>query len=339
MSTITVEPRWVVVSVEIPPEPPPVSAQCADGIDNDGDAKIDFPADPGCTSASDNDEFNAPPPPPAQCADGVDNDGDSLVDLADPGCSSATDNDETNAAPPPTNTANVWVDANGGTCVRQITATNYSDAQACGSFAAAYTAAATGDTVGVTGNLGIQKFAGGYQSTQGPGTKTLTFRGTFTNAGPAKSQVYTNSVRQIHFGSPNLTFDGINATAAGGTTVSAVFENGGEPFVFRNGAIGDVVDEKGALVTGAGIVFDNAYLHDVQIVTDGVHLECIWAGVPEGMIIRNSRFERCDVMDLFFVYPDYWSPLPAPYGNVTLDGNYFGSPPFGYSVYIGKNGF
>jgi hypothetical protein len=31
-------------------------AQCADGIDNDGDTKIDYPADPGCTSASDNDE-------------------------------------------------------------------------------------------------------------------------------------------------------------------------------------------------------------------------------------------------------------------------------------------
>ena len=37
-------------------------------------------------------------PPPAQCADGLDNDGDGLVDLSDPGCSSSTDNDETNAA-------------------------------------------------------------------------------------------------------------------------------------------------------------------------------------------------------------------------------------------------
>jgi PKD repeat protein len=37
-------------------------------------------------------EFGAPP----QCADGLDNDGDDLIDLADPGCSSAEDNDERN---------------------------------------------------------------------------------------------------------------------------------------------------------------------------------------------------------------------------------------------------
>ena len=33
-----------------------IPSQCSDGIDNDGDGKIDFPADPGCTDASDNDE-------------------------------------------------------------------------------------------------------------------------------------------------------------------------------------------------------------------------------------------------------------------------------------------
>ena len=34
---------------------------CSDGIDNDADSKIDFPADPGCTSSSDSDETNPPP--------------------------------------------------------------------------------------------------------------------------------------------------------------------------------------------------------------------------------------------------------------------------------------
>jgi hypothetical protein len=86
-----------------PVEPPPPAAQCADGIDNDGDGLIDFLADPGCADANDNDEFNAPPPPPvAQCADGIDNDGDGLIDFpADPGCANADDNDELNAPPPP----------------------------------------------------------------------------------------------------------------------------------------------------------------------------------------------------------------------------------------------
>jgi hypothetical protein len=37
---------------------------CSDKIDNDGDGKIDSPADPGCTSATDTDETDPPPPPP-----------------------------------------------------------------------------------------------------------------------------------------------------------------------------------------------------------------------------------------------------------------------------------
>lgn len=47
-----------------PPPPPPEPALCEDTLDNDGDGLIDFPADPGCEAAADEDEFNAPPPPP-----------------------------------------------------------------------------------------------------------------------------------------------------------------------------------------------------------------------------------------------------------------------------------
>ena len=46
-----------------------------------------------------------PPPLPAQCADGIDNDGDGLIDMADPGCTSPSDNDETDPAPPGTEPA------------------------------------------------------------------------------------------------------------------------------------------------------------------------------------------------------------------------------------------
>ena len=61
------------------------SPQCSDGRDNDGDGSVDYPADPGCTSGSDDTEA----PNPTQCDDGVDNDGDGSVDYpADPGCTS-----------------------------------------------------------------------------------------------------------------------------------------------------------------------------------------------------------------------------------------------------------
>src|SRR5262249_35655504 len=42
--------------------PPP--AACANGRDDDGDGKIDFPDDPGCESANDTDETDDAPPTP-----------------------------------------------------------------------------------------------------------------------------------------------------------------------------------------------------------------------------------------------------------------------------------
>jgi hypothetical protein len=46
-----------------PPQPPPPPRQCADGLDNDGDGRIDM-ADPGCANPEDDNEANDPPPPP-----------------------------------------------------------------------------------------------------------------------------------------------------------------------------------------------------------------------------------------------------------------------------------
>src|SRR5215216_1808582 len=80
------------------------SAVCADGLDNDGDGRIDFGAngDPGCTSATDDSESPDPStPPPTQCSDGLDNDNDGRIDFGangDPGCTSTTDDDETDPA-------------------------------------------------------------------------------------------------------------------------------------------------------------------------------------------------------------------------------------------------
>ena len=50
------------------------TAECSDGVDNDGDGLIDFPADPGCKSAESGNERR-------QCQDGLDNDGDGNFDF------------------------------------------------------------------------------------------------------------------------------------------------------------------------------------------------------------------------------------------------------------------
>ncbi|MCQ4165827.1 Ig domain-containing protein [Tahibacter harae] len=62
---------------------PPLSfPACSDGVDNDGDGLIDFPADPGCYAANGPGTTENP-----QCNDGADNDGDGLIDFPnDPQC-------------------------------------------------------------------------------------------------------------------------------------------------------------------------------------------------------------------------------------------------------------
>ena len=65
---------------------------CNDGVDNDGDQKIDYPNEPGCASADDDDETDSCPGAGCpECADGIDNDGDLAADYPnDPTCIAAS---------------------------------------------------------------------------------------------------------------------------------------------------------------------------------------------------------------------------------------------------------
>jgi DNA-binding beta-propeller fold protein YncE len=62
------------------PDDPSERPDCRNGIDDDGDGLIDWPSDPQCTGASDPSEL-------VDCMNGIDDDGDGLVDADDPGCS------------------------------------------------------------------------------------------------------------------------------------------------------------------------------------------------------------------------------------------------------------
>ncbi|MEO8702025.1 MAG: hypothetical protein ABI867_18410 [Kofleriaceae bacterium] len=66
-------------------------AACADGVDNNGDGKIDFPFDPGCSSPTDDTEDTVCPGASCPvCSNAMDDDADTLTDFpADFGCASA----------------------------------------------------------------------------------------------------------------------------------------------------------------------------------------------------------------------------------------------------------
>ncbi len=184
--------------------------------------------------------------------------------------------------------------------------------------------------------------AGVYPSqTVSSGTKTVTFLGE-----PGVN------VRQMINDASNVTYDGINVDANGQTTAGAAFELGGSNTTVKNSRVGNVVDEKAMLATGANLTVDNVTFHDAVMSAGGesrdVHMECVYAiGVP-GFTIRNSTFRDCSVMDLFFTYGSWWTPRPPAYGNVTIENNVFGHSErasnsgwhyFGlYIAWIGPNG-
>lgn len=91
----------IVLNQQFETSPDPAPAACADGIDNDGDTTIDYPADSGCTSADDSDEAEQTSEPAPACFDNIDNDGDGLIDYpTDQGCDSAYDDDESGPSTP-----------------------------------------------------------------------------------------------------------------------------------------------------------------------------------------------------------------------------------------------
>lgn len=121
MSASSSERRWLALALaasfaacgvfELGPGSPDgsVARACENGVDDDGDGRVDFPDDPGCESADDPGELD--PATARACSDGVDNDGDGRVDYDvrgdgvvgpedDPGCASAADDDEINVTAP-----------------------------------------------------------------------------------------------------------------------------------------------------------------------------------------------------------------------------------------------
>ena len=122
----------------------------------------------------------------------------------------------------------------------------------CASLRYAYGVAAAGDVVTIApGSYGDQEVPSG--------NKPVTFQG-----------LPGNKIRQIVNDADNVTFDGLDLDAGGTKTTLAVFETGGASGItFKNGRIGNVVDQKGAMIGGQSspaplnVVFDNVDFHDV----------------------------------------------------------------------------
>jgi len=198
-------------------------------------------------------------------------------------------------------------------------------ARPCHSMAYAYNQAASGDTIAVAaGRYGEQRIPGGSKHVRFQGNGAV--------------------LHGLDNEADNVTFAGLRVDM--GYDKAPGFHNGNASNVtFRDGTIGRVTDEKGALITGRNFTFDNVIFHDVLVTADEVHNECVYALDVTGMTVRNSHFYNCATMDLFFTYGTWWNPLPPPYTDVTIENNVFAHPErennsgwHYYSLYVADTG-
>lgn len=72
----------------------------------------------------------------------------------------------------------------------------------------------------------------------------------------------------------------------------------------------------------ANVVIDGARFHDTRCADDepNCHIECLIVGAVDGLVVRDSEFVRCPIMDVFF------EPFNGPIRGVTLERNRFARP-------------
>jgi hypothetical protein len=229
--------------------------------------------------------------------------------------------------------ANLWLDPNGGSCSRRGSLSRYADDQACGSLAAAYAAARSGDLIVVTaGKYGRQVLPGG--------TKALTIRnaprsrpvfGT-TKVDASNIKLVGVTIRRdddpganaatLDANGANNTFDRVHVNSRFMSARQGISASG-DRNVFKNGSTFNVVDEKGVLVGGSSVTFINFKFHDVRVTGSEVHNECVYS-TAGNLTVKRSHFWNCPTMDLFITRGNWWNQ-PA-YGGITIENNVFEHP-------------
>jgi hypothetical protein len=91
------------------------------------------------------------------------------------------------------------------------------------------------------------------------------------------------------------------------------------------GSYGPSVDDKPQVaawpddVEPRDILIDGVSFHDMTRSDGAVHTECLQFGAGNGLVVRNSRFRHCDIMNVHF---GHWGATPDP-RNIVVENNFF----------------
>jgi chitodextrinase len=212
-------------------------------------------------------------------------------------------------------TANLWIDANGGSCRRSQAGRSYRDAESCRDLQAAYHAARSGDTVGIrTATYPGQTLSAGTKAVTfraaGPGRPSfghfvsaaanITVRGILIQDRSERTGACSNAPYGVltvcgqHQTYDNVIVDGLNTGDRHG------IESPGRGFTLKNSEIRNIRDQKGFEGGADDMLIENNYWHDITIRTDGVHNECMFINGGSRSIYRGNLFIGCPVMAMFF---------------------------------------
>jgi chitodextrinase len=253
------------------------------------------------------------------------------------------------STPPPSGSglANLWVDPNGGTCTRSAARGAYGDAEACGSFTAAYRAANCGDSVRVkAGSYPSQKIlkdpskdACAVNIVFEPGEgETVTVAGfSFSDQTVAtasrritlKGFAVTNSL--VAIGANHLRWENIDGGSfyiQSSQNLELVGNDWGpcrSPVSNECGKTTAKIESNTRIhgVKTDTVLIDRNNFHDYTIVDgSGDHWECfnLWGG--SNITVQNSRFWNCEIYDLYLASGAIGSDAFG--GTILIQNNWFG---------------
>lgn len=219
----------------------------------------------------------------------------------------------TTAPPPMGEVANLWIDADGGSCVRSATPSNYVSGTACGTMTGAHIAASTGDAVRIktvimgqetlTQMKGMVQFLSADAATPrwtritlGRGVSNINFDGfaidTFMSAKCAGIESSCTGGRNRSIGFTNMKLRTFELTFVDGVSMVGGDVSPGGRCSFAHPLVATDVNSA-ATWAPKNITFDRVFFHDAIHQASCGNTECLYVWAGDGITVKNSTFRNC----------------------------------------------
>jgi hypothetical protein len=237
------------------------------------------------------------------------------------------------AAVPANGSANMWMDADGGTCAYSANTIGYSTGTACPDFNTACSKVPAGATVIVAVKGGTYTGSKTSLSNCKP-TAKITFQVVANENATTNTMTVTDT--------NNIEIDGFYINISGNSNGAGSFFVCTQNITLSNVEIegdhsqgtsyGDAVqvwprdDEGKALCHNKNFKLDHAFIHDLHtyVAAEDNHTDCVQAASANGLTITNSRFVNCGTQSLQLnddAWPCKYISGCASLTNVVMENN------------------